>query len=131
MRKAGWWASTPSFFPQSGGSEGLGFAIPSNIVSTVYTQLRKEGHVHRGKIGIYVQTITPAIAEGLGLPRDWGVLVGDVAPDGPADKAGVKVGDVVLTANGRTLRNARQLEAYIYRSPMKDKITLQVLRGQG
>ncbi len=87
---------------ESGGSEGLGFAIPSNIVSTVYTQLRKEGHVHRGKIGIYVQTITPAIAEGLGLTRDWGVLVGDVAPDGPADKAGVKVGDVVLTANGRT-----------------------------
>jgi len=115
---------------ESGGSEGLGFAIPSNIVSTVYTQLRKEGHVHRGKIGIYVQTITPAIAEGLGLARDWGVLVGDVTPDGPADKAGVKVGDVVLTANGRTLRNARQLEAYIYRSPMKDKITLQVLRGQ-
>jgi serine protease Do len=115
---------------ESGGSEGLGFAIPSNIVSTVYTQLRKEGHVHRGKIGIYVQTITPAIAEGLGLTRDWGVLVGDVSPDGPADKAGVKVGDVVLTANGRTLRNARQLEAYIYRSPMKDKITLQVLRGK-
>ena len=67
---------------QSGGSEGLGFAIPSNIVSTIYTQLRKEGHVHRGKIGIYVQTITPALAEGLGLARDWGVLVGDVTPGG-------------------------------------------------
>jgi len=115
---------------ESGGSEGLGFAIPSNIVNTVYTQLRKEGHVHRGRIGISVQTISPAIAEGLGLARDWGVLVGDVTPEGPADRAGVKVGDVVLTANGRTMRNARQLEAYIYRSPMKDKITLEVLRGQ-
>lgn len=115
---------------ESGGSEGLGFAIPSNIVSTIYTQIRKEGHVHRGRIGIYVQTISPAVAEGLSLTRDWGVLVGDVTPDGPADKAGVKIGDVVLTANGRIMRNARQLEAYIYRSPMKQKITLQVLRGQ-
>ena len=69
------------------------------------------------------------MAEGLGLARDWGVVVGDVAPDGPADKAGVKVGDLVETANGRTMRNARQLEAYIYRSPMKEKVTLQVLRG--
>jgi len=115
---------------QSGGSEGLGFAIPSNIVSTVYTQLRKEGHVHRGRIGISVQSITPAIAEGLSLARDWGVLVGDVTPEGPADKAGVKPGDVVETLNGRTMRNARQLESLIYRSPMKDKLTLQVLRGK-
>jgi serine protease Do len=115
---------------ESGGSEGLGFAIPSNMVSTVYTQLRKEGHVHRGKIGIYVQTISPAIAEGLGLARDWGVLVGDVTPEGPADQAGVKVGDLVTTANGRTMRNARQLESYIYRSQMKEKVTLQVLRGK-
>jgi serine protease Do len=115
---------------QSGGSEGLGFAIPSNIVNTIYTQLRKEGHVHRGKIGIYVQTIGPALAEGLNLQRDWGVLVGDVTPEGPADQAGVKVGDLVLEANGRTMRNARQLEAYIYRSPMQNKITLQVLRGK-
>jgi serine protease Do len=115
---------------QSGGSEGLGFAIPSNMVSTVYAQIRKEGHVHRGKIGIYVQTITPSLADGLGLARDWGVLVGDVAPEGPADKAGVKVGDVVETLNGRTMRNARQLESYIYRAPMKEKLTLQVLRGQ-
>ena len=115
---------------QSGGSEGLGFAIPSNIVSTIYTQLRKEGHVHRGRIGISIQTISPAVAEGLSLSRDWGALVGDVTPEGPADKAGVKIGDIVLTANGRTMRNARQLEAYIYRSPMTQKITLQVLRGQ-
>lgn len=114
----------------SGGSEGLGFAIPSNIVNTVYSQLRKEGHVHRGKIGISVQTISPALAEGLALARDWGVLVGDVTPEGPADMAGVKVGDLVLTANGRAMRNARQLEAYIYRSPMTAKITLEVLRGK-
>jgi serine protease Do len=96
----------------------------------VYAQIRKEGHVHRGKIGVYVQTITPSLADGLGLARDWGVLVGDVAPEGPADKAGVKVGDIVETLDGRTMRNARQLESYIYRAPMKEKLTLQVLRGQ-
>ncbi len=114
---------------QSGGSEGLGFAVPSNIVNSVYTQLRKEGHVHRGRIGVSVQTITPALAEGLKLSQDWGVVVGDVQPGGPADKAGVKIGDVVLTLNRRTMRNARQLEAYIFRSPMKEKVTLGILRG--
>jgi serine protease Do len=113
----------------SGGSEGLGFAIPSNTVATIYKQLRKEGHVHRGRIGISVQTITPSLADGLALPRDWGVLVGDVTPDGPADQAGLKVGDLVEAVNGRTMRNARQLESYIYRSPMKEKVTLTVLRG--
>ena len=115
---------------QSGGSEGLGFAIPSNIVSTVYTQLRKEGHVHRGRIGISVQTITPAIAEGLQLPRDWGVVVSDVLPSGPSDEAGVKVGDIVLTLNRHSMRNARQIEAYIFRSPMRQKVTLGILRGK-
>lgn len=114
---------------QSGGSEGLGFAIPSNIVSTVYSQLRKEGHVHRGRIGIGVQSITPEMAEGLHLARDWGVIVSDVAPGGPADQSGVKIGDIVQTLNRRTMRNARQMEAFIFRSPMREKITLGVLRG--
>ncbi|HTS49874.1 MAG TPA: trypsin-like peptidase domain-containing protein [Bryobacteraceae bacterium] len=115
---------------QSGGSEGLGFAIPSNVVNTVYSQLRKEGHVHRGRIGISVQTITPAIADGLQLSRDWGVVVSDVLPDGPADKAGVKVGDIVVTLNRRSMRNARQVEAYIFRSPMREKVTLGIVRGK-
>ncbi len=114
---------------QSGGSEGLGFAIPSNIVNTVYAQLRKEGHVHRGRIGVGLQTITPEMAEGLQLSRDWGVVVSDVGPGGPADQAGVKIGDIVLSVNRRTIRNARQLEAYIFRSPMREKITLGILRG--
>ena len=114
---------------QSGGSEGLGFAIPSNMVNTIYSQLRKEGHVHRGRIGIGVQTITPEMAEGLELPRDWGVIVSDIGPGGPADRAGVKIGDIVLTVNRRTMRNARQLESYIFRSPMREKITLGLLRG--
>jgi serine protease Do len=115
---------------ESGGSEGLGFAIPSNIVATVYSQLRKEGHVHRGRVGMAVQTITPAMADGLQLGRDWGVVASDVQPDGPADKAGVKIGDIILTLNRRVMHNARQLEAYIYRSPMRQHVTLGILRGK-
>ncbi len=92
---------------QSGGSEGLGFAIPSNLVQRVYSQIRQEGHVHRGRIGVFAQTITPAIASGLSLAQDCGVILSDVEPEGPADKAGAKVGDIVLTLNGKAMRNAR------------------------
>ncbi len=109
---------------QSGGSEGIGFAIPSNIVKTVYAQIRKEGHVHRGEIGISAQTITPALAKGLSLPRDWGVLVADVEPDGPAESAGVKVGDMILSVNGKPMENARQLQVDVYQRAMGDKLHL-------
>ncbi|MGA2599570.1 MAG: trypsin-like peptidase domain-containing protein [Bryobacteraceae bacterium] len=114
---------------QSGGSEGIGFAIPSNIVKTVYAQIRKEGHVHRGQIGISAQTITPALAKGLSLPRDWGVLVADVEPDGPAESAGVKVGDMILSVNGKPMENARQLQVDVYQRAMGDKLHLALLRG--
>jgi hypothetical protein len=81
---------------ESGGSEGIGFAIPSDTLRNVYNQIRKEGHVHRGQIGVSVETITPVLATGLGLNQDWGVLVADVTPDGPAYKAGLQPGDIVL-----------------------------------
>ena len=113
---------------QSGGSEGLGFAVPSNIIRSVYQGLRKEGHVHHHEIGVSAQTITPALAAGLHLPQDWGVVLADVAPDGPADHAGLQVGDLVLTLNGRAMQNARQLEVDLHRYAVGDKVTLQVLR---
>jgi serine protease Do len=114
---------------QSGGSEGLGFAVPSNVVKNVYEQIRKEGHVHRGRIGIHAQTITQVMASGLSLPRDFGVIVADVEPEGPADKAGVQVGDIILRLNGKRLENARQLEVNVYRYPKGEKVSLDVLRG--
>jgi len=71
---------------QSGGNEGIGFAAPSNIVRYVFEQIRTTGRVHRGEIGAIAQTITPALAKGLALGRDWGVIVSDVRPGGPAGR---------------------------------------------
>jgi serine protease Do len=113
---------------QSGGSEGIGFAIPSHIVKNVYDQLRKDGHVHRGQIGVYPQNITPGLAAGLKLPRDSGVILADVEPDGPADKAGLKVGDIVVALDGRRIENARQLSVRIYNLLIKQQVKLDVIR---
>ena len=113
---------------QSGGNEGLGFAIPANVVHNVYTQLRKSGLVSHGEIGVFAQNITPVMAKGLSLARDHGVIVSDVDPDSPADRAGVKRGDIVLSLDGKTVLSANQLENYILRRLPGDKLRMLVLR---
>ena len=114
---------------QSGGSEGLGFAAPSNIVRTVLRQIRKSGRVRRGHIGVTAQTVTPALAAGLGLSRNYGVIIADVQPEGPASDAGLKVGDLVLTLDGKLMENARQFDVNLYQRAVGDGVTLEVLRG--
>jgi serine protease Do len=114
---------------RSGGSDGVGFAIPSNIVRAVYEQLRTSGRVRRGMIGMRGQTITPALAAGLQLQRDWGVVAADVTPGGPADKAGLRIGDVIAALDGKAMENARQLDVNIYRRRIGDTVTLDVARG--
>jgi serine protease Do len=114
---------------QSGGSEGIGFAIPSSIVANVYQQIRKDGHVHRGEIGVIAQSITPELAAGLDLKQDYGVILGDVEPDGPAAKGGLAPGDIVLSLNGKAMENARQFEVALYRIPLNQTVDIEVLRG--
>ncbi|HEX4808012.1 MAG TPA: trypsin-like peptidase domain-containing protein [Bryobacteraceae bacterium] len=115
---------------QSGGSEGIGFSIPSNVAKQVYTQLKAQGHVHRAQLGLVGQTITPQMAEGLGLETEHGVIVSDLDPNGPAAAAGVQQNDIILAADGRRLESVRQLEVNVYREGPGKKVTLHVQRGE-
>ena len=113
---------------QSGGSEGIGFAVPSNIVKNVFTQIRESGRVSRGEIGVSAQTISPTLAAGLELPRPWGVILGDVSPGRPAALSGLKVGDLVLTLDGKAMENGRQFDVNLYRRPIGETVTLEIQR---
>lgn len=115
---------------QSGGNEGIGFAVPSNIARTVFEQIVARGRMRRGTIGAFVQTITPPLAAGLGLARDTGVVIADVYPGGPAEAAGLETGDLVLTLDGKPIENARQLDVNLYRRTVGDEVRLEVLRGE-
>jgi serine protease Do len=113
-----------------GGSEGLGFAIPSRIVDFVYHSLRKYGHVHRVEIGAAAQEITPAMADGLQLSQHWGVIIADVKPDGPADTAGLQIQDIVLTADGRRIETLPNLSSALYLHRLDEVLKLEILRGE-
>jgi serine protease Do len=115
---------------QSGGSEGLGFAIPARIVNFVYRSLRKYGHVHRIEIGAIAQTIGPDLADGLDLPQSWGVIISDVIPGGPAEAAGLKIKDIVLAADGRRVVTLSTFSAALYLHPLDQLLKLEVLRGK-
>jgi serine protease Do len=115
---------------QSGGNEGLGFAIPSSVVSVAYQQLRKFGHLHRAQIGIGLQTITPVLAAALNLPRSYGVIVSDVLPDGPALAAGIRIGDVLISIDGRMAESIPYVSFRLMSVNAGEKVHLEVLRAQ-
>lgn len=117
-------------FTQSGGSEGIGFAAPSNIVRNIVGQIIRFGRVRRGEIGVNAQTITPLLAEALALPIDAGVVLADVAPGGPAGRAGLQPGDIVATLDGKPMENGRQLRINIYSKGAGEQVTLEVRRGE-
>ncbi len=114
---------------QSGGNEGIGFAIPSIMVRWVFEQVRKYGHVHRAVIGVGLQTITPTLSAALKLSRDSGVVVSDVLPGSPAESAGVKINDVLLSADGRQLDAVPAFMRVSFAHSSGEHIKLQVLRG--
>jgi serine protease Do len=113
---------------QSGGSEGLGFAIPSNVVRYAYTQLKEHGHVHRGQMGIAGRTITEPLAEALGLAAYDGILVEDLKPDGSAANVGVHVGDVVKAIGERQIHDVRDLSLASFRYSIGDIAQVHVVR---
>jgi serine protease Do len=115
---------------QSGGSDGLGFAIPSATARTVFRQLRQYGHLRRQEVGMSIQTITPGMAASLGLARDYGVIVSDVWPGGPAEKAGLQVGDVLVSVDGQVADNLPTVNYNFRLRDTPDNVVLVVLRGQ-
>ena len=117
-------------YSQSGGNEGIGFAAPSNIVRNVFSQIRKTGRVRRGEIGVHAQTITPLMAEALGVTGDAGVVLSDVLPGGPAARAGLQAGDLVLTLDGKRMENGRQFRINVYTRGVNDTVALEVQRGE-
>jgi serine protease Do len=116
-------------FSQRGGYEGIGFAAPSNVVRTVYEQIKMFGRVRRGDIGVRAQTVTPVLAAGLNLSRDRGVVLADVLPGSSAEIAGLRAGDLVLTADGKPMENGRQFHVGLYRGAAGQVVTLDILRG--
>ena len=113
----------------SGGSQGLGFAIPSSVVEFVYKELRKYGRVHRSVIGASLEEITPDLAAGLGLKTQHGVIIADVTPDGPADKAGLQVQDVLLSLDGRPIGSVPLAEMIISTRPVDAVVKVEALRA--
>ena len=115
---------------KSGGNEGIGFAIPSDVVQNVYRQLRQNGVVSRGTVGLFVENITPPMAKGLDLAVPEGVVVADVDPEGPADFAGFKRMDIILSLNDKAIDTARQFDDAVYRRPIGAKVNIAVQRGR-
>jgi serine protease Do len=98
-----------AIYSPTGGSVGIGFAVPSNLASKVVAQLKEKGTIDRGWLGIAMQTITPDLARALGREKAEGALVASVQPDSPAAKAGLQQGDVVIAAGGEPIRTPRDL----------------------
>jgi serine protease DegS len=117
-----------AIFTRSGGSQGIGFAIPINYAKDVTEQIIKHGHVIRGWLGIEIQGITPALAESFGLSDTKGVIVAGVLRDGPADKAGLKPGDIISKINNEAIRDGKQALNAIAKAKPGTNIELDILR---
>jgi serine protease Do len=113
----------------SGGSDGLGFAIPCATVRTVFHQLLQYGVLRRQEVGMSLQTINHAMATSLGLARDYGVIISDVWPGGPAEAAGLKIGDVLVSIDGEVADNVPTVTYKFRLRDTPDPVKIVVLRG--
>jgi len=118
-------------YSRTGGYMGLSFAIPIDLASDIKEQLIKTGKVSRGRIGVSIQEVNAQFAESFGLDRPRGALVGSVENGGPADKGGVKAGDIILSANGRAIERSSELPAVIAAVRPGTETALEVWRDRG
>jgi serine protease Do len=118
-----------AIFSPTGGSVGIGFAIPSNTIQNVVRALRTSGQVTRGWLGVQIQTVTEDIAESAGLPRDTkGAIISSIVPGSPAEKAGFRPGDIVIAINGEKVENNREMTRKVATLPDGSTATFTVLR---
>ena len=120
-----------AIFSPSGGSVGIGFAVPANLAKQVVNDLKDYGRTRRGWLGVRIQTVTPEIAESLGLDEARGALVASVTQGGPAEAAGVRAGDVVLTFNGRSIEEMRQLPRIVAETEVGADVLVDLWRDGG
>ena len=112
----------------TGGYQGIGFAIPSNMVKAVMDSLIKKGKVVRGWLGVSIQTLTPDLAKQFNLKNDEGILVGDVVEDGPAEKAGIQRGDVILEFDGKEVRDITTLRNMVADTIPDKEVAIKLIR---
>jgi len=118
-----------AIYSPSGGSVGIGFAVPSNLVTRVIGQLRDFGRTKRGWLGVRIQSVTPDIAEGFGLPDASGALVASVTPGGPAEAAGLESGDVIVRFNGKAIAEMRELPRVVADTEVGQTVEVVVIRN--
>jgi serine protease Do len=116
-----------AIFSQTGGSIGIGFAIPINMAKELLPQL-KQGKVVRGWLGVMIQEITPELKDKLDLQDQKGALVADVSPGGPAEKAGIKRGDVIVSFDGKAINEMRELPYIVATTPVGKEVSVEVIR---
>jgi serine protease Do len=119
-----------AIFSTSGGSVGIGFAIPSSFAKNVVKQLREYGETRRGWLGVRIQTVTKEIADSLGMKEAIGALVADVNEEGPAKKAGIQNGDVIIEFNGIKIDSMRVLPKVVGEAPVGKAATLKIWRNE-
>lgn len=117
-----------AIFSPSGGSIGIGFAIPSSLAKNVIDQLREHGKIKRGWLGVHIQTVTTDIAEGLGLGKARGALVSSVSSDGPAAKAGIQQGDVIINFDGKDVPDMHRLPLMVAETDVEKMVPITVFR---
>ena len=117
-----------AIYSRGGGNVGIGFAIPINIVKELLPQLRKDGHVTRGWLGVAFQKMTPMLAESLGIGESRGALVAEVLPDTPAQQGGLKAGDVIVEFDGHPIEESGDLPMIVARTPVGKEVGVKVLR---